>query len=271
MKYRLHYLATVLGALHLSLPSAFATVNVVQKDYNNAVVEDQHDFTLSELKEALSLTMKDHDGANFLTFNDTTATVDSDSIFQLIDQAGHGGPSGITFLGNVRFNFNEPLLFQDNQAGFMLGVDVDNGFNRVSSNLTIDLQQGFLSGLNWNNSEDVDMYYYTFFMCQYFDNSSQSTFDVLLNGQSSGAMVGEYEYVGYVRDPNDVQKGQIAVIPVTTSSTGHDGLMPGWEGQALSLVAKPQVGWDAPSLPEPATGTLSLLALAGLAARRRRK
>ena len=270
MKYRLHYIATLLGTLSAALSSASANVTVDQKEYDLALVQDQHDFSLSELKEALMTTMKEHSGIGFLAFDNVSFSVDDVTIAQNYDDE-YGGPAGVAFTGDVYLNFNKTLTFADDKVGFMLGFDVAST-GHTKSHLTIDLQRGFLDGMEWNKDTVSDMYFYTFFQCQYFSNSgSPLDFDVRLNGQEAGVFIDGYKYVGYVKDPGDVQNGEIAVIPLSTTSTGYDGLMPGWNGQALSLVAKPQVGWDAPSVPEPTTGTLSLLALAGLCARRRRK
>ena len=251
--------------------SVFADVTIEQNAYDNAVVRDQHEFTLSELKQQLMVTMTQHQGLGYLTFDNVSLYVNDTSIFQSIGE-DRGGPFGVAFSGDVVLNFNEKLVFEDNTAGFMLAYDTSTAHYK-DAHLTIDLQSEFLKGLEWGDDKVSEMYYYTFFKCQYFANMGDAAlnFDVRLNGQKAGAFIDGYKYVGYVTDPGAVQNGEIAVIPLSTASTGYDGLMPGWNGQALSLVAKPQAGWDAPSVPEPATGTLSLLALAGLAARRRRK
>ena len=71
----------------------------------------------------------------------------------------------------------------------------------------------------------------------------------------------KYENVGIITDEKLLEPGQIALLfrPQEGTEWGHG---------SFSLVA---VGSEYKPVPEPATGTLSLLALAGLAARRRRK
>ncbi len=71
-----------------------------------------------------------------------------------------------------------------------------------------------------------------------------------------------YSNAGIVLNAGDLQKNQIALLYERGAGSGE------WGGGALSLVV---LGENYIPVPEPATGTLSLLALAGLAARRRRK
>lgn len=71
-----------------------------------------------------------------------------------------------------------------------------------------------------------------------------------------------YENVGIVLDVGTLKANQIALLYEHGAGSGE------WGGGALSLVV---LGDKYIQVPEPATGTLSLLALAGLAARRRRK
>ena len=264
-------LTTIICTL-TTVSSVFADVTIEQNAYDNAVVRDQHEFTLSELKQQLMVTMKQYQGLGYLTFDNVSLYVNDTSIFQSIGEE-RGGPFGVAFSGDVVLNFNEKLVFEDNTAGFMLAYDTSTAQYK-EAHLTIDLQSEFLKGLEWGDDKVSEMYYYTFFKCQYFANMGDAAlnFDVRLNGASKGTVIDGYTYIGYVTDPSLVKTGEIAVVPVSTKSEGWDGLMPGWNGQALSLVAKPQVGGNAPDIvPEPATGSLSLLALAGLCARRRRK
>lgn len=255
-----------------TVSSALADVTIVQESFDIALIQNQQNFTLSEVKEKLMESMPQHGGLLFLAFDNVEFSVNESTIAQIYSDAGEGGPLGVAFTGNVSLNFNTPLSFEDDMVGFMLGFDLAST-GHTNSHLSINLQNSFLNGIEWGKDELSNMYYYTFFKCQYFNNSgSPLDFDVRINGRGIGATIDGYEYVGYVQDPSKVQNGQIAVIPVSSESEGWDGLMPGWSGQALSLVAKPQVGRDAPDLvPEPTTGTLSLLALAALAARRRKK
>lgn len=83
-------------------------------------------------------------------------------------------------------------------------------------------------------------------------------------GEVKNFMFGEqsYENVGIVLDVGTLKANQIALLYEHGAGSGE------WGGGALSLVV---LGPEYKQVPEPATGTLSLLALAGLAARRRRK
>ncbi len=67
-------------------------------------------------------------------------------------------------------------------------------------------------------------------------------------------------------DAREVFNGQIAGLTIFTSGSVIDGVN---DITAIMGTAAPE--YVAPSIPEPTTATLSLLALAGLAARRRRK
>ena len=71
-----------------------------------------------------------------------------------------------------------------------------------------------------------------------------------------------YENVGIVLDAGKLKANQIALLYEQGAGSGE------WGGGALSLVV---LGDKYIPVPEPATGTLSLLALGGIAARRRRK
>ena len=71
----------------------------------------------------------------------------------------------------------------------------------------------------------------------------------------------EYNLVASAVD--SLEDGQVAMVIRQLSTDLNEDA---WNGMALSIVA-----FNAKSVPEPATGTLSLLALAGLCARRRRK
>lgn len=72
----------------------------------------------------------------------------------------------------------------------------------------------------------------------------------------------QYTNIGIVWDEGQLQKNQIALLYVP------GGIMEEWGGGGFNVLA---LGENYTPVPEPATGTLSLLALAGLAARRRRK
>lgn len=72
----------------------------------------------------------------------------------------------------------------------------------------------------------------------------------------------KYTNVGIVWEAGQLQKNQIALLYVP------GGIMEEWGGGGFNVLA---LGENYTPVPEPATGTLSLLALAGLAARRRRK
>lgn len=84
-----------------------------------------------------------------------------------------------------------------------------------------------------------------------------------------GTLVDDFVFNGVTYTNRDIvlnagslREQQIALLYEEGAGSGE------WGGGALSLVV---LGPDYKPVPEPATGTLSLLALAGLAARRRRK
>ena len=67
-----------------------------------------------------------------------------------------------------------------------------------------------------------------------------------------------YEYVGQISDASTLSEGQYGIL-------WSDG-----DADSVSFVVKGITPSETPNIPEPATATLSLLALAGLCARRRR-
>lgn len=100
-----------------------------------------------------------------------------------------------------------------------------------------------------------------------FDNSRgpvTCTFADLTEGYTYESSTGEtFKNVGIITDVSKLKPNEIALLYRPTGKTEM-----GWVYGTFSLVA---VGSKYEPVPEPATGTLSLVALAGLVARRRRK
>lgn len=266
--------ASILGLLS---PVLYADDFWTSQSPDEVRLENRTDVSLSEINKAMSITMEEASSISYLTLKESSIVVDESSIFQFMADMEHGGPSGVAFVGTVNLTIDRPLVFEDALAGFMLGIDPVNALaGEQPAHLTLNLSKAFGSNLDWLSSENEqlgDLYSYTFFKCQFFTTTPNSEFTVLLDGNGVGAKYGDYTYVGYLRDASQLQEGQIAILPNVTLTSGVENVQDNWPGMTLALVAKPQVGSNAPdlNLPEPTTGTLSLLALAGLAARRRRK
>lgn len=90
---------------------------------------------------------------------------------------------------------------------------------------------------------------------------------VILSGEVASLTLGSLEVLPrIVFSENAIHEGQIGIV--ATRSASYNSNIGGEQYSKLTLVAK---GPTAPTTPESATATLSLLALAGVATRRRRK
>ena len=102
-------------------------------------------------------------------------------------------------------------------------------------------------------------------LCQYFDAGEY--YGSKLNFVFGTASFGEVDAysglknVGFIASEEELEVGQVGLIARDIIIEERE-----FVGMAVSVV-----GYNGSAVPEPATGTLSLLALAGLAARRRRK
>ena len=99
------------------------------------------------------------------------------------------------------------------------------------------------------------------------DTTSNAMWNVTNNLTVTATGLDGYTYVGYVKDTTTLQKGQYGYTKLLSDDENQGAA----DGIALVFKAAAPVEPPTPAVPEPTTATLSLLALAGLAARRRRK
>lgn len=254
---------------------------VIQWNENSGVL-DGANVSLSDVKTEVSDYMQklldEHgDGQGYvesLYVGDSIIRIDQDSIYQVsgyTEGEGQGGPSSITFGQNVTLLYDTPLTFRDELVGFSLGEAVynDGEWSIEPGSLTVNLTEAFIHGLDWQPDVDAGVYSHLIMQCSFFENYSGAP-TVLLNGLGAGRVVAGFEYKGYVGGLDALEDGQIGVVAIREQTQWVAGTQD-WPGMSLVLVAKSNVGAPDLPTPEPTTGTLSLLALAGLAARRRRK
>lgn len=234
----------------------------------SATLSGKKDVSLQDLRQEMKLALEDVGlGFNDLTVRDSSILMDDTALFVSTEE--NGGPGLVSFMGNVTLNFTRPILIEDEGASFVVGGSL-HGTTDPSAHLTINIASSFLTGLDWRAvGNDSDIYLHRFMSCLFFQRLD-GVFDVTIAGQGKGAQVGGFNFVGYVADETQLKEGDLAVMALVNMTDGSSWAAEGWPGYSLALVGKSST-MPSENLPEPTTGTLSLLALAGLAARRRRK
>lgn len=133
-----------------------------------------------------------------------------------------------------------------------------------TGNLTLDVSKEALDAWFKESPDHTHLMEFVLVDACMFNNTNGDVYCTFAGIQEEGT----YEYgtekfknVGIITDEKLLEPGQIALLfrPQEGTEWGHG---------SFSLVA---VGSQYKPVPEPATGTLSLVALAGLVARRRRK
>ena len=168
-------------------------------------------------------------------------------------------------LQGTTFTFDELLTLTHNPETegpvFYTGTWVPGD---LQGDLTLDVSEEALDAWFKESPDHTHLMEFVLVDTCMFNNTNGDvycTFAGIEEGQSYKYGDETYENVGIITDEELLKPGQIALLfrPQEGSEWGHG---------SFSLVA---VGSQYEPVPEPATGTLSLLALAGLAARRRRK
>ena len=202
--------------------------------------------------------------AEVIQLQDATLSIDN---FQL-------PPSFFVSFSNAILEFDSIQQMEYQYMMPQLTVGLTIIFPPSSGNLTISLtdeaMKGMLGGQELDVKVEKSLLPTTFF--QEIDDSQ--AFFVLHDAEGNAISEGEtYTYIdeggthnytnrGIIYDAGDLRKNEIALL-----FTG-DYDPQGWGTGSFSVVA---LGESYIPVPEPATGTLGLLALAGLCARRRRK
>ena len=215
---------------------------------------------LSEINQWMDEHKEDYTG-QFLQLKDITLTVND---FLLPTQ------SYITFQEGTKLNFNEiKEIHYDDEYMPQLYVGNTEVFPFIPGSLTISLTNGAMTGMLNDKDLSVRVDGLLLSSCYFFEVSGSNVSLVLHNEKGEEIKEGSiYEYNGH-KDENagviynlgDLRRDQIALF---FSGNYNDE---GWGIGSFSVVA---LGPEFVA-PEPTTGSLSLLALAGLAARRRRK
>lgn len=215
---------------------------------------------LSDINEWFDVHKEDYTG-QFLQLKDITLTVDD---FLLPTQ------SYITFEQNTKLKFNEIREIDYNEEYMpQLFVGSSEDFPPIPGSLTISLTNEAMTGMLNGKDLSVRVDGLLLSSCYFAEVPGSNVSLVLHNEKGEEILEGqkytyneqEYENVGVIYNLGDLKSNQIALF----FSGDYDP--EGWGTGSFSVVAL------GPKFvaPEPATGTLSLLALAGLAARRRRK
>lgn len=207
-----------------------------------------------------------------LILDNVVINIDDTSLYCHPEGKEHGGPSGLAIQNSVTFNILTLSPFDDQFVGAAFG-----GFTEMhpNSTLTINLTENVVEHLKWNGAfADKEIMIAQIMSWSYFtdmnDYGTPTTIAATYEGKAANCDVGDYIFQGYISDLDELKEDGIALMRSDILTKAFDEGNSPWPGTTFALVAR---GHDAPDInvPEPATGTLSLLALAGLAARRRRK
>lgn len=241
----------------------------IDKNEGVVTVREQQNVSLKELKKEVELRFEDMGGYfGFLYIENSSLFVDDVSLFQATEKGW--GPGNVCFIGDVTLEFNKALTFSESVSSFSVGDSLGSNVNKPG-HLTLDIKPEALAALSWDSSV-AGLHTYSFLNCSYFDfaRDTDSSLNVVLAGAEAGDKIAGYTFRGYVAKAEQLQEGEIAIMSSRVLTEGWESYHQPWNGSSLAIVAR---GADAPDLPtpEPTTGALSLLALAGLAARRRRK
>ena len=172
------------------------------------------------------------------------------------------GASDFTVMAYVTFNSIPDGSNDSNVFFFGTGTGHNGIALGVRDNGKIDFLVKGVNHYTWDVTPESGTWYHL----AYAYDSSENSVELFINGTSQGAVT----LGGYNSPANTIMLG--------ASGTAADA-MKKFDGQIahLQIITGEALGADAVVqyasniVPEPATATLSLLALAGLAARRRRK
>lgn len=215
---------------------------------------------LSEINQWIDENKEVYTG-QYLQLKDITLTVND---FILPTQ------SYISFQEGTKLNFNEiKEIHYDDEYMPQLYVGNTEDFPFLPGSLTISLSNEAMTGMLNDKDLSVRVDGLLLSSCYFFEVPGSNVSLVLHNEKGEEIKEGsiykynEHEYVnaGVIYNLGDLKRDQIALF----FSGDYDP--EGWGTGSFSIVA---LGPEF-VVPEPTTGSLSLLALAGLAARRRRK
>ena len=172
-------------------------------------------------------------------------------------KAGSGATNSYTLMAFVKF---------DSISGenFIFGTGSDH-----SGGIALSCMDGvlnFTQKSKAHNSTDVTVSTDTWYHIAYAYDNTTNKVELFLNGESKGSITLGTDYAGPTG--SNVYFGAASTNGSQDNFDGSIGRFQVVKGVALDAEG---VKYVANNIPEPATATLSLLALAGLAARRRRR
>lgn len=177
-------------------------------------------------------------------------------------------PAWVEFFSGCELDFTGAYAIEDEIAVVSVGAyrtKVDNPIELlpIAGALTFKCTEGIAGNKKWRSKGEYIME--DLMLCQYFDNGeaygSELNFvfgDAEINHTDTNSGL---KNVGFINDKTDLGIGEVGLLIQYVEGDERE-----FTGSVVSVV-----GYNGPAVPEPATGTLSLLALAGLAIRRRRK
>lgn len=214
---------------------------------------------LTELKQDVATLSQNEKvtGIETLRIEDCTITVDDVSFPEVFF---------IEFFKGCQLNFSGTQI-EENVAAISVGAVRtpygEEDYLQIPGSLTFYCTNEIAENSKWRRKGEYIME--DLMLCQFFydgeDYGSELNF---VFGTASFGDKDEYSgltNVGFIASEKELEVGQVGLIARDIVIEERQ-----FEGMAFSVV-----GYNGPAVPEPATGTLSLLALAGLAARRRRK
>ncbi len=138
------------------------------------------------------------------------------------------------------------------------GGTTNRGVMRKNGDTNVDL-----ASVNWDNVASAGMVYT-------FDKYSGTSVALTLLGSEGDALVNTYAVDANLKTQN-ANASALTFNECVATTYFFDTTMNQTDSMAVAALAAVATPTDAPVIPEPTTATLSLLALAGLAARRRRR
>lgn len=216
-------------------------------------------LSLAQLNSDVSTLAEQTKEVETVRIEDCTITVD-DVAFP---------PAWVEFFSGCELDFTGACTIEDGTAAVSVGayrtkVDNPTELLPIAGALTFKCTEGIAGNEKWQSKGEYIME--DLMLCQFFDDG-KDLYGSELNFVFGTASVGDVDAysglrnVGFIDSKEKLQVGQVGLIARDIFTEERE-----FVGMAVSVV-----GYNGPVVPEPATGTLSLLALAGLAARRRRK